>query len=227
MHTFGHPSQIVELKEIAEEFNLVLIEDAAESLGSSYNCQQTGTFGELGILSFNGNKTITTGGGGAILTNDVELGARAKHLTSTAKAPHPWEFNHTEVAYNYRMPNLNAALGCAQLEQLPKFLAAKRNLFFKYERAFREVENVQLVHEPAGCQSNYWLQALVLDESIAGMRDQVLQSTNDAGYMTRPAWTLMHKLDHFADCPRSPLPVAESLSQRLINIPSSASLGNV
>ena len=225
MHTFGHPVDIDALLGVAQDFGLQLIEDAAESLGSTVGGRHTGTFGLMGTLSFNGNKTITTGGGGAILTNDVELGARAKHLTTTARVPHRWNFVHDEVGYNYRLPNLNAALGCAQLEQLPGFLLEKRRLFDAYRSAFADVVGVHLVAEPAGCRSNYWLQTLLLDESVADQRDAVLMATNDAGLMTRPVWALMPRMPMYGDAPRAPLPVAESLERRLINIPSSAGLG--
>ncbi|MEY4591822.1 MAG: hypothetical protein RIR18_717 [Pseudomonadota bacterium] len=224
MHVFGHPVDIEGLLAVAEEFNLVLIEDAAESLGSFWHGRHTGNFGLLGTLSFNGNKTITTGGGGAILTNDSALAKRAKHLTTTAKLAHRWEFEHDEIGYNYRMPNLNAALGCAQLESLPDFLAAKRRLHAAYSRAFSGLNGVSLLNEPAGASSNYWLQALVLDEALAGERDEILAATNDAGLMTRPLWKLMPQLRPFAGCPKAPLPVAESLVSRVINIPSSAVL---
>lgn len=224
MHTFGHPVDIEALLEVAHDFGLQLIEDAAESLGSTVGGRHTGTFGLLGTLSFNGNKTITTGGGGAILTNDAALGARAKHLTTTAKLAHRWRFDHDELGYNYRLPNLNAALGCAQLEQLPQFLAEKRRLFEAYRDRFAGVEGVQLLAEPAGCRSNYWLQALLLDESLAGQRDAVLTATNEAGQMTRPVWTLMNRLAPYAQAPSAALPVAESLERRLVNIPSSAGL---
>jgi aminotransferase in exopolysaccharide biosynthesis len=227
MHTFGHPVDIDALLAVAHDFHLQLIEDAAESLGSTVGGQHTGTFGLMGTLSFNGNKTITTGGGGAILTNDVELGKRAKHITTTAKLPHRWNFVHDEVGFNYRLPNLNAALGCAQLEQLPGFLRDKRRLFEQYQAAFANLPGVHLVAEPAGCSSNYWLQTLLLDASHADQRDAVLAATNDAGLMTRPIWALMNRLPMYANAPRSPLPVAESLEQRVINIPSSSGLGSV
>jgi len=227
MHTFGHPVDIEALLAIAHDFHLQLIEDAAESLGSTVGGQHTGTFGLMGTLSFNGNKTITTGGGGAILTNDVELGKRAKHITTTAKLPHRWNFVHDEVGFNYRLPNLNAALGCAQLEQLPGFLRDKRRLFEQYQAAFANVPGVRLVAEPTGCNSNYWLQTLLLDATHADQRDAVLAATNDAGLMTRPIWALMNRLPMYANAPRAPLPVAESLEQRVINIPSSSGLGTV
>lgn len=225
MHAFGHPVDLDPLCEVCKQFRVELIEDAAESLGSFYKGRHTGQWGRLSALSFNGNKTITTGGGGAILTNDEELGRLAKHMTTTAKIPHRWEFNHDMVGYNYRLPNINAALGCAQLELLPGFLAAKRVLAERYRHALSVVPGISFFPEPPGCQSNYWLNTLVLDEEYADQRDKVLAATNDAGIMTRPVWTLMNKLPMFAGCPRMDLPVAESLAQRLINIPSSAILG--
>jgi perosamine synthetase len=224
MHTFGHPVDIVPLTALAEEFGIVLVEDAAESLGSLYCGRHTGTFGMLGTLSFNGNKTITTGGGGAIITNDAELARRAKHLTTTAKVPHPWEYEHDAVGYNYRLPNINAALGCAQLEQLNVFIQSKRQLHDRYREAFRGLQGVRVVTEPEGCRSNYWLNAILLDEGVAAARDTVLQATNDEGLMTRPAWTLLHRLQSYASCPRAPTPCAESIARRLINIPSSAGI---
>lgn len=224
MHTFGHPSRLDELLAIAHDFNLAMIEDAAESLGSYYRGSHTGTFGRLGTLSFNGNKTITTGGGGAILTNDSTLAVRAKHLTTTAKLPHAWQYVHDEIGYNYRLPNLNAALGCAQLEQMPRFIAAKRDLFRRYATAFCVVRGIRVQKEPSDCQSNYWLQTLVLDKDQAGMHVPLLSALNEAGYMSRPAWTLMHRLLPYRNCPRMNLDVAESLATRLINIPSSAAL---
>lgn len=224
MHTFGHPVDLDGLLALAHDFNLALVEDAAESLGSYYQGQHTGTFGLMGTLSFNGNKTITTGGGGAILTNNFELARHAKHLTTTAKLPHAWEYRHDEVGYNYRMPNLNAALGCAQLERLPSMLSAKRRLFQRYQTAFAPLAGLKLVEESRQCQSNYWLQTLLLDAKNADQRDEVLKATNAAGLMTRPAWVLMHELTPFKDCPRMDLTGAKSISQRLINIPSSVGL---
>ena len=224
MHTFGHPVDMDGLLAIAHDFNIVLVEDAAESLGSYYHGQHTGTFGLMGTLSFNGNKTITTGGGGAILTNDAKLACYAKHLTTTAKLPHAWEFRHDEIGYNYRLPNLNAALGCAQLEQLPVKLSAKKALFAHYQIAFEQVVGVKLMPEPEKCQSNYWLQTLLLDVGNEDQRDAILKVTNDAGFMTRPAWTLMDELTPFKGCPRMDLTMAKSLVQRLINIPSSSHL---
>lgn len=224
MHTFGHPVDIDALLGVAHDFHLQVIEDAAESLGSTIGGRHTGTFGVMGTLSFNGNKTITTGGGGAILTNDPELGARLKHITTTAKIPHRWNFLHDEIGYNYRLPNINAALGCAQLEQLPGFLLSKRQLFDRYAAAFAGVGGMHMVAEPAGRHSNYWLQTLALDEVHAGYRDEILSATNDAGLMTRPVWHLMHRLQPYSSAPCAPVPVAESLERRLLNLPSSAGL---
>ncbi len=224
MHTFGHPVDLDGLLSLARDFNLALVEDAAESLGSYYHGQHTGTFGLIGTLSFNGNKTITTGGGGALMTDNAELARHAKYLTTTAKLPHAWDYRHDEVGYNYRLPNLNAALGCAQLEQLPAMLAAKRELFQRYHAAFLPLENVKLMAEPDQCRSNYWLQTLLLDDRYGNQRDLILKATNEAGLMTRPAWILMHELAPFKACPHMDLTCSKSLSRRLINIPSSAGL---
>jgi perosamine synthetase len=224
MHTYGHPVDMGSLLEVANRYHLPVVEDAAESLGSCYRGQHTGTFGLLGTLSFNGNKVITTGGGGAILTNDAKLAQQAKHLTTTAKQPHRWEFFHDAVAWNYRLPNLNAALGCAQMEQLPSRLNRKRLLAQKYQEVFQDVEGVGFVVEPANSQSNYWLNTLRLEEPSLLVRDRLLTVANDAGYQCRPTWTLLHKLPMYADCPHAPLPVAEQLEVSLINVPSSAKL---
>lgn len=224
VHTFGHPVNLDGLLSVAHDFNIAIVEDAAESLGSTYHGQHTGTFGLLGTLSFNGNKTITTGGGGAILTNDGELARHAKHITTTAKLSHAWDFRHDEIGYNYRLPNLNAALGCAQMEQLPVKLAAKRELFSRYQSAFALVAGAKLFVEPPQCRSNYWLQTLLLDGQHAKQRDAVLKATNDCGFMTRPAWILMNELAPFKTCPSMDLTIARLLSQRLINIPSSIGL---
>jgi len=224
MHTFGHPCDMDGLLAVARKYGLAIVEDAAESLGSYYHGRHTGTFGLLGTLSFNGNKTLTTGGGGAILTDDADLARRAKFTTTTAKRPHKWEYVHDEVGFNYRMPNLNAALGCAQLEQLPGFLHSKRVLHEKYVAAFAGLGAVRLVTEPAGSSSNYWLQALKLQSIDMQLRDSILEQTNAAGYMTRPVWKLMHGLRQFEACPRAPLDVAERLEKTLINIPSGAGL---
>ena len=224
MHAFGHPVDLDSLMEVCKEYKIEMIEDAAESLGSYYKGTHTGNWGKLSILSFNGNKTVTTGGGGAIITNDESLGNLAKHLTSTAKIPHRWEHRHDHIGYNYRLPNINAALGCAQMEQLPRFLEQKRHLAERYQQAFEGMESVCAFREPAFAKSNYWLNSLLLDDAFSEMRDELLNKTNEMGIMTRPVWTLMHKLKMFKDSPKSDLSVAESLEQRLINIPSSATL---
>ncbi|WP_019123262.1 LegC family aminotransferase [Brevibacillus massiliensis] len=225
MHTFGHPVDLDPLVEVCNRFKLELIEDAAESLGSFYKGRHTGHWGKLSALSFNGNKVVTTGGGGAILTNDSSLAKLAKHLTTTAKVPHRWAFNHDRVGYNYRLPNLNAALGCAQLEQLPGFIAKKRNLADQYKKAFSEFVGVSFFTETEFAKSNYWLNVLLLDEQYAGRRDELLELTNEMGIMTRPFWTALHKLPIHAKCPKMELTVAENLESRAINIPSSVVLG--
>ena len=224
MHAFGHPVDLDPLAAVCDRHGLALVEDAAEALGSLYKGEHVGQWGRLSTLSFNGNKTITTGGGGAILTDDDELADQAKHLTTTAKAPHRWAYMHDQLGYNYRLPNINAALGCAQLEQLPSFLERKRRLAQHYVDVFEAVNGVSFVQEPSFARSNYWLNALLLDEAVAERRDEVLELTNDGGYMTRPAWRLMHRLPMYRSCPRMDLRTAERLEQALINIPSSASL---
>lgn len=217
MHTFGHPVDLDGLVAVCARWNLVLVEDAAESLGSFYKGRHTGTFGALGTLSFNGNKIITTGGGGMILAS-AELGAHAKHLTTTAKQPHPYEFVHDEVGYNYRLPNLNAALGCAQLEQLEGFIINKRELAARYAE-YLKGSDLQFVAEPADCRSNYWLNAVFCDSREH--RDALLRATNDQGVMTRPIWTLMNHLPMFAHCRSGTLTNAEWLEARVVNLPSS------
>lgn len=225
MHVFGHPCDLDALCELAQRWRLVLIEDAAESLGSYYHGRHTGTFGRISALSFNGNKIITTGGGGAVMTNDMALGRRAKHLTTTARVPHRWSFLHDEVGYNYRLPNLNAALGCAQMERLSIMLERKRRLAARYEQAFSAVRGAKFLSEPAGTSSNYWLNAILLDAEHAASRDELLTALNDAGYMSRPIWTLMHRLPMYASCPRMDLSTAQQLEARVLNLPSSARLG--
>lgn len=217
MHTFGHPVALDELMAVCSRWGLTLVEDAAESLGSTYKGRHTGTFGLVGTLSFNGNKVITTGGGGMLLTN-AELGVRAKHLTTTAKQPHAFEYVHDEVGFNYRLPNLNAALGCAQLEQLDMFLAAKRQLASDYQR-YLAGSDLQFVVEPANCRSNYWLNAVICQDRE--QRDALLGATNGAGVMTRPIWALMNRLPAFKDCISGDLSNAEWLEARVVNLPSS------
>lgn len=224
MHTFGHPADLDPLAEVCGRFRLKMIEDAAESIGSLYKGRHTGNWGFLSVLSFNGNKTLTTGGGGAILTNDDLLADRIKHITTTAKVPHPWEYRHDLIGYNYRMPNINAALGCAQMEQLPDFIRRKRALAEKYRKAFSNMKGLRFFTEPDFARSNYWLNAVLLDRRNKGLLGGILEATNSRGIMTRPAWTLMHRLPMFEDCPRMDLSAAEDLEKRLINLPSSARL---
>ena len=230
MHTFGHPCRIDEIVEICNEYNIPVVEDAAESLGSTFKGKHTGTFGKLGILSFNGNKTLTTGGGGMILTNDEELGKHIKHLTTQAKVSHPWEYVHDYVGYNYRMPNINAALGVAQMEQLPKFLESKRKTarfyeaFFNRLNAERKTQNAQeskitFITEPSNASSNYWLNCILLPNKEE--RDAFLKFSNENEVMTRPAWRLMNKLPMFKDSECGNLSNAEWLEDRVVNIPSS------
>lgn len=226
MHAFGHPCDLDALAEVAARWKIVLVEDAAESLGSYYKGRHTGNVGRIAALSFNGNKVMTTGGGGAILTNDPELGRHAKHLTTTARVPHRWNFIHDEVGYNYRLPNLNAALGCAQLERVPGMIARKRTLAERYATAFAQVPGVRFLAEPDQCVSNYWLNTIVLDPAHAGAIEAVLGVLNDADYMSRPLWTLMHKLPMYAACPRADVSVAEGLAQTVINLPSSPKLAD-
>jgi perosamine synthetase len=225
MHVFGHPADMDPLVALCDRHGISLIEDAAESLGSRYKNRHTGLDGRLSALSFNGNKIVTTGGGGAILTQDAELARRAKHLTTTARVAHRWQFMHDEVGYNYRMPNINAALGCAQLERLPQLIEAKRRLATRYAEAFSDFAGAHFYVPPAFASSNHWLNAILLDERHAPLRDEVLEAMNAAGIMSRPAWTLMHQLPMYTSRPRMAVPVAEHLAQSLINIPSSAVLG--
>ena len=224
VHVFGHPCDIEGLQAVAERWRLALVEDAAEALGSRWRGRHAGTFGRLGALSFNGNKLVTTGGGGAVLTDDPELGRRAKHLTTTAKVPHAWAFHHDEIGWNYRMPNLNAALGCAQLEQLEGMIARKAELARRYVEAFEGLPGVAVLQPRPGAEVNHWLNAIVLEEADLATRDAVLEGLNAAGLGARPLWTLMHRLPMYAACPRAPLPVAERLEAAVINLPSSAAL---
>ncbi len=219
MHTFGHPVRLDELSSICDRWHIDLIEDAAESIGSFYKGRHTGTFGKVGALSFNGNKTITTGGGGMLLFRDEELGRYAKHLTTQAKVPHRWEFVHDHVGYNYRMPNINAALGCAQLEQLDTFLASKRATAEAYRELFRdEPHGIRFMAEPEGTRSNYWLNAVLLPDREA--RDTFLEYTNDHGVMTRPVWELMNRLPMFSGARHDGLENTVYLADRIVNIPS-------
>ena len=224
MHTYGHPVDLDPLVELCHLYKLELVEDAAESLGSFYKGRHTGNWGKVSAVSFNGNKTITTGGGGAILTRDEKLAEFAKHLTTTARVPHKCKIQHDQVGFNYRLPNINAALGCAQLEQLPGFLRCKRDVAERYRKGFEFIEGARFFTEADFAKSNYWLNVLLLDENISGQRDDLLEMANSNGIMTRPAWTLMHALPMFQDSPRMDLSIAESLEKRIINLPSSAIL---
>ena len=222
MHTFGHPVRIEELAAICAEWHIELVEDAAESIGSRYKGKHTGLFGKVGVLSFNGNKTITTGGGGMLLFNDEELGAQAKHLTTQAKIPHRWEFRHDHIGYNYRMPNINAALGCAQLEHLDEYVADKRATAAAYADYFKQVDDIQFFTEPEYCFSNYWLNAVILKDRES--QQAFLQYTNDHDVMTRPIWELMSRLPMFEHCQHDDLVNTIFFADRVVNIPSSVRL---
>jgi len=217
MHVFGHPVKIDKIKEITTHYNISLIEDAAESLGSFFHGQHTGTFGEMGIFSFNGNKVITTGGGGMIITNNKKLAEKAKHLTTTAKKKHHWEFKHDQIGYNYRMPNINAALGCAQMEILPEILRKKRQLTMHYKNFFQS-HDIDFVLEPDFCQSNYWLNTIVF--KTVDERNRFLEYSNNNGVTTRPLWTLLPKLPIYKDCKTDDLKHALWIENHMVNIPS-------
>ena len=221
MHVFGHPIPLEKIQTTCEKYNIVIVEDAAESLGSFWGEKHTGTWGKLGILSFNGNKTITTGGGGMLLTNDPQLGELAKHLTTTAKISHPWEYFHDRVGFNYRLPNLNAALGCAQMDLLPRILEKKWELALSY-KTFFDSFGVPFVTAPEGCKSNYWLNAILLNNLEE--RDEFLKYSNSNGVMTRPIWTLLPKLPMYSHCYHDGLQNARWLEERIVNIPSSVTL---
>lgn len=224
MHTFGHPAAIDELTVISNRYHLTMVEDAAESLGSYYKGKHTGGFGLVSAVSFNGNKIVTTGGGGAILTNDDNIADHAKHLTTTAKIPHAWKYDHDEIGFNYRMPNINAALGCAQIEQLNEFIDFKRTLTCKYESLFEGIKGIKLFKELPNSRSNYWLQTLIIDEQCYEL-NSVLETLNKKGIMARPVWTPMHQLNLYKDCPRSDMSCTEHLAKKIVNIPSSPYLG--
>ncbi len=221
MHTFGFPCRIQELVALCERWCIPIVEDAAESLGSRVGDRHTGTFGRLGVFSFNGNKIATAGGGGAVVTQAVALGQRIKHLTTTAKQPHRWAYRHETLGFNYRMPNINAALACAQLESLPQFLENKRQLALAYQ-AFFATRTEQLLWERAGTSANFWLNTLRVSSSA--VRDSLLMATNEVGVMTRPVWELMTDLPMYQNCPKGPLPNATLLSQQIVNLPSSVRL---
>jgi len=224
MHTFGHASELDTLKQVCDRYHITFIEDAAEAIGTLYKGKHVGNHGLISTLSFNGNKAITTGGGGAILTNDDEIADKARRLTDTAKVPHRWMRAHDLIGFNYRMTNMNAALGCAQLEKLDVIVEQKRNLAAAYEKAFTSLAGVTVFSETSVCKSNYWLNTIILDPEHADQRDAILEATNDAGLRTQPAWTPMHLLPMYGGCPRMDLSNAESLYQRVINLPSSSFL---
>lgn len=225
-HIFGHAADLDALSRVCDDWGLVLIEDAAEALGTHYRGRHVGGDGRLAALSFNGNKLMTTGGGGAVLTRDAELARRAKHITTVARSPHRWNFIHDEIGYNYRMPNINAALGCAQLERVPDMLARKRLLADDYRAAFAPLNSVRFLDEPDYGTSNFWLNALVIDGATIAQRDAILAALNDANFMSRPIWTLIHRLPMYRDCPRAELGNAEALEREVINVPSSANLAD-
>jgi perosamine synthetase len=224
MHVFGHPCQIEAIMQVASDFGLPVIEDAAESLGSFTNQQHTGRFGLAGVFSFNGNKIVTCGGGGAIVTEDDDLAATLKHLSTTAKQPHPWDYIHDAVGYNYRMPNLNAALGCGQLEYFDELLAAKRSLAHRYRDTLADIQGVTWVNEPAKASSNFWLNAVVLEPALTGERDNLLQGLSDRKIQARPIWCPLHQLPIYKHAPRGEMTAAESLGSSVVNLPSSAHL---
>tara|TARA_A100001015_G_scaffold291657_1_gene366086 strand:- start:3174 stop:4331 length:1158 start_codon:yes stop_codon:yes gene_type:complete len=224
VHVFGHPCKIKEIMKIGEEFNLPIVEDASESLGSFIERRHTGTFGKLGVISFNGNKIITSGGGGAILTDNEELAKRAKHLSTTAKRFHKWEFIHDEVGYNYRMPNLNAALALAQLENIEKFVSKKRKLYLRYKKAFETFENIRVLEEKKGCRSNYWLQTIFLDNVDFKYRDKFLSEAHNNNIFIRPVWNILSNLKPFINYPKSTLTNAIKVEKSTLNIPSSSFL---
>ncbi len=224
MHTFGHSIDLDPLIELCERYNLVLVEDAAESLGSYYKGRPTGGFGRTAAISFNGNKIITTGGGGAILTNDANLANYAKHITTTAKVPHSWDYCHDEIGFNYRLPNINAALGCAQLEKIDEFIDSKRKLTYKYEQLFSNINGVSVFKEPPLSKSNYWLQTILIDEKKFN-RDKILSTLNELGVMARPIWKPLHELKMYNACPKADLTVTEFLKLKIINLPSTPIIG--
>lgn len=226
LHMFGHPAKISDLKKIAIKFNLKIIEDAAESLGSKYKNKHLGTFGDIGVLSFNGNKIITTGGGGALLTNNKKLAKKIKYLSTTAKIPHKWKYEYSDIGYNYRMPGINASLGCAQMTRLNSYVKLKRKLFNKYKAGFKNISDIKIFQEPVSARSNYWLQTLILSNKIYNLKDIILQKTNNLGFSTRPVWKPLHKLQKFKKFPRMNLNLTENLDKRIINLPSSVYLAS-
>lgn len=226
VHVFGHAADMEGLQAVCDEFGIELIEDAAESLGTMYKGKSLGTFAKIAATSFNGNKIMTTGGGGAIFCRDEETAKLAKHLTTTGKKPHPYLFEHDMLAYNYRLPGINAALGCAQISRVPGWFEKKRVLADRYREAFKDVKGVRFFSEVPGSKANYWLNTLLLESRDRKVRDEILEFVNAKGYMVRPIWTLMNRLTMYKDSPRANLEVSESLEDRVINIPSSPFLAD-
>lgn len=227
MHCYGIPSRMKELTDVANEFSLTIIEDAAESLGSLYQGEHTGTIGLVGVYSFNGNKIITTGGGGVLVTNDENIARKAKHLSTTARLSHRWNFQHDEVGFNYRMPNLNAALGVAQLERINEKIERKRTLHTTYANALRGITGLNLLDEPSGCRSNYWLNTIILDKQFHGAREEIVEKAFESNIAMRPPWELLNVSIPYRECPSMKIDYAEDVARRIINIPSSESLGLV
>jgi len=225
VHIFGHPCNILKIKKICKKFKITLIEDAAEGIGSFYQRKHVGTFGKIGILSFNGNKTITTGGGGALITNEKKIAEQAKLLSTTNKISHPWKYDYGGVGYNYRLPNINAVVGIAQLNSLNKILKAKRNLFHKYRKELKKVDGINLFEEPKYCKSNYWLNTILIKKNSFYIRNYIIKKINKEGIQVRPCWKLLHKLKHFYKCPSMNLDEAKKLEMQIINIPSSPIYG--
>ncbi|MEK9570120.1 MAG: LegC family aminotransferase [Paracoccaceae bacterium] len=224
MHTFGHPVRMEKLMVVAKKFNLMVVEDAAESLGSFYNSKHTGSFGNVAALSFNGNKIITTGGGGAVLTNNKQAAMLAKHLSTTAKKTHHWEFDHDQVGFNFRMPNINAALGCAQLKKLPKYLHKKRLLAEVYKSVFVGSQVADFFEEPENCKSNYWLNTIILKKEYVAQRDEIISLLQKNNFGCRPVWKMLSTLPMYVSNPAGPLDVSKKLSSAIINLPSSPDL---
>ena len=226
LHVFGHPCEIIKIKKVVKKYNIKVIEDAAEALGSKYYDKHLGTFGDIGVLSFNGNKIITTGGGGAILTDSKILADKIKKMSTTSKIPHKWKFEYSDLGYNYRMPGINASLGCAQMLKLPSYVKEKRKLYKKYESTFKHIKEIRILKEPKNAKSNYWLQTIILDKKVSKHRDQILNNLNKTGYLLRPVWKPLHKLNHLKNCPKMKLSTTENLEMRIINLPSSAYLSS-
>tara|TARA_B110000438_G_scaffold198140_1_gene189643 strand:- start:56 stop:805 length:750 start_codon:yes stop_codon:yes gene_type:complete len=225
VHIFGHPCNIFKIKKVCKKFKITLIEDAAEGIGSFYHRKHVGTFGRIGVLSFNGNKTITTGGGGALITNEKRIAQQAKLLSTTSKIPHAWKYDYDSVGYNYRLPNINSVIGIAQLNSLNKILKAKRNLFYKYKKELKKIDKIDIFQEPKYCKSNYWLNTVLLKSSSFRTRDYIINEINKKGIQARPCWKLLHKLKHFSKYPSMNLDEAKKLEMQIINIPSSAIYG--